>query len=106
MSRGLRLLIATGILAMLVGLVAVGMWQLEAYGVSGSLVSGVAFIVIGLVLTALGMTLTDDYIRRQEWEPGKDHLRHLLKRGWYLILLGTVFIGLHYLDHLMLAGQP
>jgi O-antigen/teichoic acid export membrane protein len=105
MSSGLRVLIAMAILAVLVGLVAVGMWQLEAHGVSGSLVIGVAFIVIGLVLTALGMTLTEDYIRRQEWEPGKDHLRQVLKRGWYLILLGAMFIGLHYLDHLMLAAR-
>lgn len=106
MNRGLRVLMVASILAVLVGLVAVGMWQLEAHGVSRSLVLGVAFIVFGVLLTTLHLTVSDDYIRRHEWQPGKDHLRQLLRRGWYGMVLGAAFLGLHYLDHWMLAGPP
>ena len=104
MNRGLRVLIVASILAVLAGLVAVGIWQLEAHGVSHLFVMGVAFVVFGAVLTTLHLTLSEDYIRRNEWEPGTGHLQHLLRRGWYGIVLGAAFIGLHYLDRWMLAG--
>jgi hypothetical protein len=105
-NRGWRVLVVASILAVLVGLVAVGMWQLEARGISQFFVTGVAFLGLGAVLTALNLTLSDDYIRRHEWEPGKDQLRQLVRRGWfYLMLLGGAFIGLHYLDRWMLAGR-
>jgi len=104
-ERGWRVLVVASILAVLVGLVAVGMWQLEAHGISQFFVMGVAFLGLGAVLTTLNLTLSDDYIRRHEWEPGKDHLKHMVRRGWYYsMLLGGAFIGLYYLDRWMLAG--
>lgn len=106
MNRGMRVLIVASILAVLVALLVVGLWQLEARGVPRSLAAGVAFIVIGALLTTLHLTVSDDYIRRNEWQPGKDHLRQGLRRGWYVMVIGAAFIGLHYLDRWMLAGPP
>ena len=57
MNRGLRVLIVASILAVLVGLVAVGMWQLEAHGIPKYFVMGVAFILLGAVCTTLHLTL-------------------------------------------------
>lgn len=107
MNRGWRVLVVASILAVLVGVVAMGMRLLEAHGISQFFATGVAFLGLGAVFTTLNLTLSDDCIRRHEWEPGKDDLRHLVRRGgFYLVLLGGVFIGLHYLDRWMLAGPP
>lgn len=101
MNRNLLALTVGSILIVMVGLVAVVMWRLEMAGISPYLVIGLAFIALGAVLTTLRLTLSDDYIRRQEWEPGKDHVRQMVRRGWYAIVLGAAFVGSYYLDRWM-----
>ena len=103
MNRGRRILIFLAVLTV-VGLVAVGLGQLEPHGVSPPFVMGVTFIVFGVVLTTLHLALSDDFVRRQEWQPGTNHFRQLLRRGWYVTLLGAAILGLYYFDRWISAS--
>ncbi len=97
MGRGRAAVIVVLILLASVGGAVVIIWQAKSHGVPHFYVLGPLTVAVGIVVTALHLGVSDEYLRRHfGGEENAARMRQACRGGWVGVLLGAAMIAAQY----------